>query len=178
MSSEVCLVFKKEPWTSSCWNFMQIKTIILTSKNMIFHRNLFASSETFIGFVASKWVRKWSRILIPSLSWSYTQNEVKFNCQFHRLSLKMWLFANDFKHRQIIYGWKVFFITSMNLESLSQNKVSFGSDPHVKFVIFAQKYVPTVRALSTWTEDTILNKKLCWTWWHQGSLPKTAIDLR
>ena len=44
-------------------------------------------------------------------------------------------FANDFKLRQIIYRWKAFFIMSMNLKLLPQNKVSFGSDPLAKFFL-------------------------------------------
>ena len=40
----------------------------------------------------------------------------------------MWLFANDFKHRHIIYRWKEFSASSKNLRSLPQNKVLFGSN--------------------------------------------------
>ena len=47
----------------------------------------------------------------------------------------MWLFTNDTKHKQIIYRWKVFFITSLNSRSLPQNKALFGSDLLVKFMI-------------------------------------------
>ena len=35
-------------------NFMQIKTIVLISKNVIFNRSSFVNFETLVGFVASK----------------------------------------------------------------------------------------------------------------------------
>ena len=54
---------------------MQIETIVLTSKNVIFRGRLFADFETIIGFLAFQ-------ILIPSLSWPCTQNEANFNYQF------------------------------------------------------------------------------------------------
>ena len=71
----------------------------------------------------------------------------------------MWLFANDFKYRYIIYHWKEFFTTSKNLRSLSQNKAHFGSDQLTKFVISAQKSMPTIQHfrrelwVPLWRED-------------------------
>ena len=59
-------VSKIQPQLSSYFNFTQIEKITLTSKNVIFNRSSFANFETFIGFVASKQVWKWSQILIPS----------------------------------------------------------------------------------------------------------------
>ena len=46
---------------------MQIEIIELTSKNVIFKGSSFAKSEVVIGFVASKLVWEYSRILIMSL---------------------------------------------------------------------------------------------------------------
>ena len=89
-----------------------------------------------------------------------------FNCQFHILSRKMWFFASNSKYRHIIYRWKPFFTTSINLRLLCQNKVPFGLDPPTKFVIFVRKSVPISRALSSWTEGTIVMKKPRETCWH------------
>ena len=66
---------------------MQNETIGLTSKNAIFNKNSFSNSEIVIGFVAFKWVQKWSWILILSPDWLYTQNETNFNCQFENCVL-------------------------------------------------------------------------------------------
>ena len=54
MSSGVCSVSKTETQISSYCNFMQIKVIGLTLKNMVFNRSLFVKSETAIEFVALK----------------------------------------------------------------------------------------------------------------------------
>ena len=80
--SRVCSIFKKETWMSKYWNFIQIETIIPTSKNMIFNESLFANFETTIRFVVSKRVRDWSPFLILSSDWPCTQNEANFNWQF------------------------------------------------------------------------------------------------
>ena len=69
-------------------------------------------------------------------------------------------FANDFKHRHIIYCWKEFFTMIMNSILLPQNKVPFGPDPLAKFALFAQKCVQTIRVLSLGMESTILKSKL------------------
>ena len=82
-------------------------------------------------------------------------------------------FTNGTKHRQIIYRWKAFFVTSMNLGSLPQNKALFGSDLFAKF-LFARKYVPMIRALSSGNEDTILKRSSRWIRCHLVSLSKTA----
>ena len=55
----------------------------------------------------------------------------------------MWLFCKCFKHRQIIYRWKVFFVMILNLGSLSQNKAPFGLDLLVKFLFLHRKESPT-----------------------------------
>ena len=47
-------------------------------------------------------------------------------------------FVIDFKHRKIIYRWKVFFITSMNSRSLPQNKALFGSDQLTIFLFYTK----------------------------------------
>ena len=148
------VVSKTEPRISSYLNFTQIEIIVLTSKNVIFNGSLFANSENSIGLVASKWVKEWSWILIQSLGWPCTQNKTNFNCNFTDYLKKRDFFVHDFKHRQIIYRWKAFFITSMNL-SVPQNKAPFGLDLLAKFFIFSQKYMSTIRAFSSGTEDTI-----------------------
>ena len=122
----MCLVSKIEPWISSYWNFTQVETIVLISKNVIFNGNSFAIFETAIKFLASKRIREWSQILISSPGWPCMQNNVTFNYQFYRLSQKTWLFTNDFKHRKIIYHWKVFLVTTMNSILLPQNTASFA----------------------------------------------------
>ena len=81
---------------------------MLTSKNKIFNESLFSNSDTTIGFLALKRVWEWSQIRISSPSCPCMQNEAHFNYQFHSLSWKMWLFTNNFKHRQIIHCWKYF----------------------------------------------------------------------
>ena len=43
----------------------------VTSENVIFNGSSFSNSETTIGFLASKRIQEWSRILISSPSWSY-----------------------------------------------------------------------------------------------------------
>ena len=87
-------------------------------------------------------------------------------------------FANSTKHRHIIYRWKEFFVTSMNSRSLPQNKTLFGLDQLAKCVASAQKSMPTIQALSSRTEGTLLKRKLCWTRRHQGSPSKIVIDWR
>ena len=47
---------------------------------------------------------------------------------FHILSQKTRLFANDFKNRQIIYLWKIFFVMSTNLCSLPRSSSPINSD--------------------------------------------------
>ena len=75
------------------------------------------------------------------------------------VSKDMIFFANNFKHRHIIYHWKEVFITSMDSRSLPQNKTSFGSDQLTKFIIFARKKVSTIQAFSLQTEVTILMRR-------------------
>ena len=83
MSPGVCSISKTKPRISSYWNFMQIEIIVVTSKNVFFNESLFANFETTIGFILSKWIRRWSQILIRSPGWPCTQKWDKtFNCQF------------------------------------------------------------------------------------------------
>ena len=70
-------------------------------------------------------------------------------------------FANDTKYRHIIYCWKVFFDTIMDLRSLPQNKALVGLDQQLKFRHFARKSVPTIWALSSRTKGIFLKRKLC-----------------
>ena len=154
-------VSKTEPWISSYWSFTQTEMIELTSKNVILNRNLFANSKTVIGFMTSKWVWRWSR-LIPSPCWSCMQNKAKIKLAIYRLSWIMWLFENNSKYRHIIYCWKSFFATSMDSRSFPQNKAPFGWNQLSKFCHFAQKSVLTIRILSSRTEGTITTKRLCW----------------
>ena len=74
---------------------------------------------------------------------------------------KRGFFANDPKHRYIIYHWKVFFTTSMNLRLLPQNKDLFGLDLITKFVASVYKYMSVIRALSLQTQGIILKRNLC-----------------
>ena len=71
----------------------------------------------------------------------------------------MWLFVNEFKHRQIIYRWKAFFVISINSRLLPQNKAPFGSYQLAKF-LFAWKHVPMIQSLSSKNEETIVKKEL------------------
>ena len=68
-------------------------------------------------------------------------------------------FANDSKHRQIIYHWKLFFATSLYSGSLPQNKALLGSDQLSKFCHFARKHVPLIRAFSSQMEGTITTRR-------------------
>ena len=53
----------------------------------------------------------------------------------------MWFWANDSKHKHIIYHWKWFFATINNLRLLPENKASFGTDQLSKFWQFTSKSV-------------------------------------
>ena len=148
---------------------MQIEAIV----HAIFNENSSANSKTATRFVVLKQVREWSRILILNSSCPCTQTRQTLTSNFHSLSRKMWLFANDLNYRKIIFRWKGFFITSMNSGSLPQNKTPFGSDLLVKFLI-ARKCVPTIQILLSETEDTIFKMKLFWVRWHPVWLSKLA----
>ena len=73
------LGFKNRAPDIKLLKFTQIETIKLTSRNMISNGSSFQNSETAIGFVASKRIREWSRILISILGCLCTQNEAKLN---------------------------------------------------------------------------------------------------
>ena len=62
----------------------------------------------------------------------------------------------------------------MNSRLLPQNKALFGSDPLAKFVIFVQKYVLTIRPLSSETDSTILKKELRKIGWDPELVMKMA----
>ena len=146
MSLGVYLVSKTELWISSYWIFMQIETIVFTSKNTIFNRSWFANSEIVIRFVVLKRVREWSLILILSPSWLCTQNETNFNYQFHKMPRKMWFFLQMTSNIGKLYTvGKYFCSTSINSRSLTQNTAPFGSDPLAKFVLFAWKCVSLIQ---------------------------------
>ena len=95
---------------------------------------------------------------------------------FHRLCRKMWLFTNGFKYRKIVYYWKAFLVTSVNSGSLPQNKALFSSYPLTKFSVFARKYMPTIWALLSETEHTILKRRLRWTCWDPEPLFNSPED--
>ena len=97
-----------------------------------------------------------------------------FNCQFTNCLEKYNFFANDFKHRHIIYYWKVFFTTSMNSTSLPQNEAPFGSDSLAKFVAFARKSTSTIWTGSSWTKGTIVTRRSRETYWDQEMMVKVA----
>ena len=69
-------------------------------------------------------------------------------------------FANDFKHRKLYTVGKNFISMSMNSRSLQHNNAPFGSDPLVKFAIFAQKSTLRIQALSVGVEGIILKRRL------------------
>ena len=107
---------------------MQIKTIELTSRNVISNGSSFQDSKTAIRFLASKQVRKWSRTLISSLCWPNTQNEAQFNWYFlDSIEKRDFLQMNPNIGILYIIG-NHFFATINNAKSLPQNKASFGSD--------------------------------------------------
>ena len=65
----------------------------------------------------------------------------------------------------------------MNSGSISQKKAPFGSDQLVKFVVFAQKCMPTNRALSSRTEGTnIVIRRSKGTCWGPESVVEMARD--
>ena len=104
--------------------FHAIETIGLTSKNTIFSGSSFTKFETGLK-TSPKMVSdsdSESRLAL------HAKLDKAFNCQFHKLSRKIWLFKNNFKHRHIIYCWKAFCATSMNSRSLLQNKAPFDSN--------------------------------------------------
>ena len=57
--------------------FHALETIEVTSKNTIFNESSFTKFETSIGYVTSKWDQEWSRILILSIGYPYTQKDAK-----------------------------------------------------------------------------------------------------
>ena len=83
----------------------------------------------------------------------------KIKMAIYRLSQKTWLFANEPKHRHIIYRWKLFFATSIDFRSLPQNKALFDSDLLAKFHHFTRKSVPMIQALSSWMEGAIMMRR-------------------
>ena len=91
---------------------------------------------------------------------------------------KTWIFANDCKHRHIIYYWKLFFTTSMDLRSLPQNNASFSSNQFSKFCHFARKYMMSIWPLSLRMEGTITTRMLRWTCLTQESPSKVVGDSR
>ena len=124
------------------------------------------------------WCRTNSKSGLGSWFWVSVvcmQNEANFNYQFHNLSRNMWLYANDFKHRQIIYRWKAFFVTSMNSGSLPQKRLCLARI-HLQSFIFAQKCMPTIQTLSLGTEGTIFNRRLRRTCWDPEPLSNSPED--
>ena len=119
-----------------------MKTSEPTSKNVISNGGSFQNSEATIAFVTLKRVHRWSQFLISSPNWPCTQNDASLNWYFHSFFFqKTQLWANDIKHRHIIYYWKWFFATIKNLRSLPENKTSFGKDQLSKFWQFFLKNV-------------------------------------
>ena len=116
--------------------------------------------------MASKRIREWPQISISSPSWSSTQNEVRLNCQFTDCFEKDEFFANNSKHRHIIYRWKLFITTSMNSRSLPQNNASFGLDQLSKLCHFARKSVPMIQLLSSRMKGTNTTRRLRETNWN------------
>ena len=91
--------------------------------------------------MASKQVRRRSQFLISSLGWPWMQSETRFKLTIYKLSQKTWFWANDSKHKYIVYRWKLFF-TTINISGfLPRNKALFGSAPLSKFWQFVSKSV-------------------------------------
>ena len=133
------------------WFLTEARLPISRSLFDLWHRN---ESESSLG----------SLFCVPVGSARKTMQS--FNCQFID-----WLEKHDFLQMtsnmsMYIPLKSIFFSTSMNSRSLPQNKTLFGSDPLAKFVVFVQKYVPTIWALSSRIEGTILKNKLTWVDWH------------
>ena len=85
-----------------------------------------------------------------------TQNEANTNLHFSQCLEKCDFFPNNFKHRQIICCWKVFFVAIMNLRSLPKIRLCFAH-------IYLQSiYYIKIRAnaLSIETKGTMLKKSL------------------
>ena len=104
----------------------------------LWHRNKSVSGFKF-----------WFRVMVDPTHKTRQSQIVNFKNYLE----KYYFFANDSKHRHIIYSWKSFFTTSMNSRSLPQNETLFDSDPLAKFVAFAWKSVLTIQALSSWMEE-------------------------
>ena len=86
----------------------------------------------------------------------------------------MWFFATNFKHRQIIYCQKAFFVMSMHSRSFPQNKVSFGSNLLASFC-FCTKMCVDDSCTFVRMEGTISKRKLRWTSWDPEPPSKLAI---
>ena len=68
-------------------------------------------------------------------------------------------FVEDFKYRHIIYHWKSFFTTNIDLRLLYQNKTPFGSDQLSKIRQYARKCVLSIRVVSSRTDGTITTRR-------------------
>ena len=142
--------------------------IMLTLKNVIFNRSSFANSDATIGFVTSKQVRKWSRILISSPCCSYTQKETNFLLSIHNLSRKKCDFLQMTSNIGILHTvGKYFLIRIWIWDHYLKNKVLFGLDPLAKYVVFARKCMPMIWTPSSRMEGTILKRNLSWAFWHR-----------
>ena len=85
----------------------------------------------------------------------------------------MWFWANDSKHRHIIYRWKSFFATMNNSRLLPGNKASFGMDQLSKFWQFFSKSVIVNLVFSSRIEGTIMTRRT----WGIDSCPETAMGV-
>ena len=100
----------------------------------------------------------------------HTKQWKVFNCQFHKLSRKIWIFAKDFKHWHIIFHWKVFFTMSMNLRSSPQNKASFVSNKLANLLILKGK-------ACRWSEHFHREQRVPMWWGSWGECVGTLIQL-
>ena len=169
--SEGVLSFQNRVRKHKNQNSMQNSAMRLTSKYELFNCSSFGNLETSSGFVTSKRVWEWSRILIWSPCWPYTQMETNFNWQF---SLKKSDFRNFTKHRKVTCYCEAFFFKCMNLGSLPLKSSPIGLDQALKFWITHHNEL--FWKLSSEMEGTHLKALWCWAWWRPDP-PEKALEL-
>ena len=132
---------------------MQIETIVLTSKKVIFNGISFDNSETAIEFGLSKKVWEWSHILIQSPNWPTARKKRQTLTVNFTICLEKYFFQTTLNIGKLYNVGKYFFVMSMDSRSLSQNKALFGLD------VFARICVLTIWALSPAMEGTVLKRR-------------------
>ena len=100
----------------------------------------------------------------------HAKRNKSFNCQFHRLSRKMWLFCKRLQIEILDTVGKYFSILIRD----PQNKALFVSNQLTKFVIFARKSVLIIQTLSSRMEGIIVMRRPRETSWNPVWLSKLA----